>query len=319
MELRQLEYFVAVAEEANFTRAAGRMHVAQPGVSAQVRQLERELGEALLDRSGRAVTLTEVGAAVLPYARAALAAVDGARQAVAELTGLVRGHVAVGVVVSCPVVDLPDLLADFHQAHPAVDVTLVEDNSDRLVVALGAGDLDVAVIALTEEDPPGLDLHVIADEPVTAAVAPGHELARHRTVPLAELKNWPLISLARGTGLRSCLDVACAAAGFRPRIAFEAGNPAALARLAARGLGVAILPDSGARADPALHPLTITGPRLRGRMALAWRAGGPASPAARVFAGLARHRLPAVASRRQSTRRTPAAPVTSSAHDRIEP
>jgi DNA-binding transcriptional LysR family regulator len=295
MELRQLEYFVAVAEEANFTRAAARMHVAQPGVSAQIRQLERELGEPLLDRSGRTVTLTGIGAAVLPYARAALAAVDGARQAVAELTGLVRGHVAVGVVVSCPVVDLPDLLADYHHAHPAVDVTLIEDNSDRLVAAVTAGDLDVAIIALTEDDPPGLDLHVIADEPVTAAVAPGHELARQRSLPLTELKNWPLISLARGTGLRACLDGACTAAGFQPRIAFEAANPAALSRLAARGLGVAILPDSTARADPtALHPLTITDPPLRGRMALTWRTAGPTSPAARAFTALARRHLPEV-------------------------
>ena len=100
MELRQLEYFVAVAEEANFTRAAGRLHVAQPGVSAQIRRLERELGEELLDRSERAVRVTDVGAAVLGYARAALAAVDGARRAVDELTGLVRGHVAVGTVTS---------------------------------------------------------------------------------------------------------------------------------------------------------------------------------------------------------------------------
>jgi DNA-binding transcriptional LysR family regulator len=91
MELRQLAYFVTVAEEANFTRAAAKLHVAQPGVSAQIRRLERELGQQLLDRSARAVRLTEVGAAVLPYARAALQAVDGARLAVDELTGLLRG------------------------------------------------------------------------------------------------------------------------------------------------------------------------------------------------------------------------------------
>src|SRR5437016_2911419 len=114
MELRQLEYFVAVAEEANFTRAAGRLHVAQPGVSAQIRRLERELGEELLDRSERAVRVTDVGAAVLGYARAALAAVDGARRAVDELTGLVRGHVAVGTVTSHNA-GLPSLLASFHE------------------------------------------------------------------------------------------------------------------------------------------------------------------------------------------------------------
>src|SRR3954468_2339988 len=128
MELRQLEYFVTVVEEAGFTRAAARLHVAQPGVSAQIRRLERELGEDLLDRSGRTVRLTEVGAAVLPYARAALSAVSGARAAVAELTGLVRGHVTVGMVTSMSThaIDLPGLLAEFHRHHPEVGITLSE-------------------------------------------------------------------------------------------------------------------------------------------------------------------------------------------------
>src|SRR4030081_153595 len=97
MELHQLEYFIAVVEEANFTRAAAKLQVAQPGVSAQIRRLERDLGQELLDRSGRSVRLTEVGAAVLPYARAALSAVAGARLAVDELAGLVRGRVAGGM------------------------------------------------------------------------------------------------------------------------------------------------------------------------------------------------------------------------------
>src|SRR5436190_20936586 len=106
MELRQLEYFVAVAEEASFTKAAARVHVAQPGVSAQIRQLERELGQDLFDRTGRAVRLTEVGVAVLPYARAALEAVAGARLAVDELTGLLRGRIAVGMLTACSIVSL---------------------------------------------------------------------------------------------------------------------------------------------------------------------------------------------------------------------
>src|SRR6266542_2494040 len=144
MELRQLEYFVAVAAEANFTRAAAKLHVAQPGVSAQVRRLERELGQPLLDRSERTVRLTEAGVAVLPYARAALAAVAGARLAVDELTGLMRGHVAIGMVVACSSLDLPRVLAEFHRDHPAVEVTLQEANSDPLLAALQAGQLDVA-------------------------------------------------------------------------------------------------------------------------------------------------------------------------------
>src|ERR1035437_5789009 len=98
MELRQLEYFVAVAEEASLTSADARLHVAQPGVSAQIRQLERELGQELLDRSARTVRPPEAGAAVLVSAREALGAASGARLAVDELSGLIRGHVAVGMV-----------------------------------------------------------------------------------------------------------------------------------------------------------------------------------------------------------------------------
>src|SRR3954454_17474693 len=111
MELRQLEYFVTVAEEANFTRAAARLHVAQPGVSAQIRKLERELGQELLDRSGRTVRPTEVGAAVLPHARAALASVEGVRRAVDAVTGFLRGSGRVGTIVSRGHVDLAGLLA----------------------------------------------------------------------------------------------------------------------------------------------------------------------------------------------------------------
>src|SRR5271170_1671320 len=114
MEIHQLQYFVAVAEEASFTRAAARAGVAQPGVSAQVRRLEAELGQRLLDRSGRSVRLTEVGAAVLPFALAVLDAVGHARLAVDQITGVVRGHVMVGMVSGCAVPVMPELLAKFH-------------------------------------------------------------------------------------------------------------------------------------------------------------------------------------------------------------
>ena len=146
MEIHQLQYFVAVAEEASFTRAAARVHVAQPGVSAQVRRLEAELGQQLLDRSGRSVTLTEVGAAVLPFARAALDALDGARLAVDQLAGLVRGQVAVGMVSGCALPSLAELLADFHRRYPGVTIALAEDGSDRLLELLRDGTLDLALI-----------------------------------------------------------------------------------------------------------------------------------------------------------------------------
>ena len=284
MELRHLEYFVAVAEEASFTRAAARLHVTQPGVSAQVRQLERELGEDLFDRSGRAVRLTEVGEVVLGHARAALDAAAGVRLAVDEIAGLVRGRVNVGMVVACSAIDVPDLLAAFHRQHPFVDITLTEANSDRLIAALIAGSLDLAYVALGPVRPPGIEIRVLVDEAMVAVVGPGDPLAKAGHLDLAELGRHTVISLPVGTGVRALLDEACAAAGIRPRIALEASNLGVVAALAARGLGVAIVPASVAAASPAeLCTLSIDGPELRGRIALAWRSDGPMSPAARAL------------------------------------
>lgn len=287
MELHQLAYFVAVAEEGNFTRAAERLHVAQPGVSAQVKRLERELGQELLDRSGRTVRLTDVGAAALPHARAALAAVKGVREAVDELAGLVRGQVAIGAVTSAGPVKLPDLLARFHERYPGVEITLAEANSDAMLAALHEGRLDLAVVGLSADPPPGIATQVLIDEPFLAVTS--GLLADRAEVALAELAEVPLMALPKGTGLRTALDTAFAGHGLSPRIAFEAADPNVLVQLAMRGLGVAVVPESLARYHAAeLAVVEIVRPRLRGVLALAWRSAGPVSPAARALIAFAR-------------------------------
>jgi DNA-binding transcriptional LysR family regulator len=292
MELRQLEYFVTVVDEAGFTRAAEKLHVAQPGVSAQIRRLEREFGHELLDRSGRTVRLTEVGATVLPYARAALAAVAGARLAVDEMTGLLRGRVTVGMVAPISALDLPGLLADFHRDHPAVEVTLAEGDADGLIEGVQEGRVDLALVSLGSAPSAGIATQVVIDQPIVAAVAPGDELAGRSSMSLAELRGRTLICLPRGTGLRRLIEDACAGVGFRPHVAFEAGEPYVLAELAARGMGVAVLPESATRRAQRLHTMAITEPPLRGRIALAWRAQGPTAPAARALIERARRHLP---------------------------
>ena len=190
MELRQLQYLVAVADEASFTRAAAQAHVAQPGVSAQIRRLERELGQVLLDRSGGTVRVTEAGAAVLPYARAALAAVAAVRDTVDALAGLTRGHVTAGIVgaISSPDLDLPGLLAGFHRDHPGIEITLTEAGSDALIAALRAGRLDVALVAGDPALPPELAAEVVVDEPLVIAVSRGDALARRKTVTLDAIR-----------------------------------------------------------------------------------------------------------------------------------
>lgn len=289
MELRQLEYFVAVAEERSFTRAAARERVAQPAVSAQIRRLERLVGQPLLTRTSRDVRLTQAGAAMLPHARAALASVRDAQAAVDDVAQLVRGSVAIGTVTLHPV-DVAGLMADFHADYPDVEITLGTDNSDVLLAKLADGRLDAAIVSIgVDEHPDGADFVAITDESLEAAVAPNHPLARRRTVSLHVLCEHPLISLPAGTGLRSRLDNACAAEGLRPRIAFEATNPLELADLARHGLGVAILPQSMARSSPDLHALRLA-PQLRGKLVWAWRKGD-ISPAARLLSERARRMI----------------------------
>ncbi|MEJ8280679.1 LysR family transcriptional regulator [Pseudonocardia spirodelae] len=288
MELRQLRYLVAAVDEGTVTAAAAALHVAQPGVSAQLRQLERELGATLLERGPRSVTPTEVGRAVLEHARAALASVDAARDAVAALNGLLRGRVAVGMATSLPDTVLADPVGDFAAGHPQLEVVLREGTTDELVDALRSGGLDVAVAGFPTGPPDGLSGRVLVESALVAAVAPDDEFAGRAALPLAELVTRPLICLPRGHGLRTALDAALAAHGLTGRVGFESGAMTLLLRLAARGAGVAVVPEpafgaAGVRAlerPPVAVPLD---PEVRTRLYLVWRGGGPSGPAARAL------------------------------------
>jgi DNA-binding transcriptional LysR family regulator len=273
MELRQLEYLVAVAEEASFTRAAGRVHISQSGVSAQVRQLEHELGATLIDRSARAARLTDAGTAALPHARAALSAAAALRQAVDEVNGLVRGRLVVGMVTACTVTGLFDALAAFRRAHPGVSLSLVEDNSADLAARVRSGTADLALIGTAGRLPADVATLPVVTEGLAVAAPPGHPLLAGRTsVPLACLAGHPVVCLPAGTGIRAALDEACAAQGVTLDVALEASAPAAVADLAARGLGVAVLSESMAAAGPGpLRGLPVDGPGTTTRLALIWR------------------------------------------------
>lgn len=280
MELRQLEYFVAVAEEANFTRAAERVHISQSGVSAQIRQLEQELGAMLIDRSGRSARLTPAGTAALGHARAALASAAALRQAVDEVNGLIRGRLVVGMVTACTITPLFDALSAFRQDHPGVEITLHEDTSDRLVERLRAGTLDLALIGTAEATPKGLEAYEIVRERLVVAVPPGHPLGERSRVRLADLGAHPLVSLPTGTGVRAVFDQACATRGIRPDIACQASAPTAVADLAIRGLGAAVLTESMVtQHEPLLTARRIEDVDAAALLSLAWRQS--ANPALR--------------------------------------
>jgi DNA-binding transcriptional LysR family regulator len=286
MELRQLEYFVAVAEEANFTRAAQRVRISQSGVSAQIRQLERELGATLIDRSTRAANLTPAGRVALDHARAALASAGAVQQAVGEVTGLVRGRLTVGMVTGCTVTPLFEALAAFHRAYPGMEITVREDNSDRLVDGVRSGAIDLALVGVAEATPAGLNALTIVSERLVALVPPDHPLAGKPAgkpggkpaVALADLAGHRLVCMPEGTGIRTVFDRACAARRVQPVIALQASAADAIADLAARGLGVAILTESmSARYRDRLTALQITSVDSPAVLALIW--GTTRSPA----------------------------------------
>jgi DNA-binding transcriptional LysR family regulator len=269
MELRQLEYFVAVAEEANFTRAAERVHISQSGVSAQIRQLEHDLGATLIDRSGRA-TLTAAGAAALEHARAALGSVQALRHAVDEVTGVIRGRLAVGMVNGCTILALFDALAAFHRAHPGIEIALYEDNSDRLIDDVRTGATDLALIGAAEAPPAGLGALSIVSEGLVAVVPVGHPLTRRRKVVLADVVGYPVVCMPTGTGIRTVFDRSCAAKGLAPNIALQATAGDAVIDLAVRGLGVGVLSASMVADDDRRKAVAIADIDIPAVLALVW-------------------------------------------------
>jgi DNA-binding transcriptional LysR family regulator len=292
MELRQLHYFVAIAEEGQFTRAAARVSVAQPAVSAQIRRLERELGERLFVRDPQGATLTDAGEAFLPHARAALTAAARGRDTIASLQGKLQGRLTVGV--AGPVDDrLAAAIGEFHRTHPAIEIALTNQQNEPLLAGVANAEFDAAIVGVGAQPlPPGVAARVVATEPLALAVAPDHALASRKTIAIADLRDVPMITLVPGSGLRAVLEQACRTAGFSPRITAETGELPSLVELVAAGLGVALLPQSAA--TDAVHVLRVTRPGLERRTALAWNTAA-GSPAARAFLAIAERHFAAAA------------------------
>ena len=290
MELRQLRYLVALAEERHFTRAAAREHVAQPALSQQIRRLEAEVGLALVERTTRRVALTEAGERLVARARRVLAELDDAQAELQMLAGVQGGRLSVGALHTMGPVDLSLLLASFHRNHPAVELTVREQSSEELAEMLRDDVVDLAFLSVTERiQSRGLELHPLVTEELVAVLARHHPLARRDDVRLAELAGESFISFRPGSRLRELLESAAAGVGFEPRVALESNESRRIRSLVSSGLGVAILPRSDA-ANPGA-PVAVAHlvePALTRDVTLAWRKGRRPSPAATAFLALTR-------------------------------
>ncbi len=283
MELRQLEHFVAVAEERHFTRAAERVHIVQSGVSASVRALERELGTELLRRSTRHVELTEAGRALLPEARRVLAAVRDARDAVAAVEGLLRGTLAVGIMQSLEVIGMPELLGRFRERHPGIDIQLRQAGSATLTGWVREGSLELAFASLPASALEGLERRVLFSEEMALACHPGHRLADRQAVSVGGLRDEPFVEFEPDWGVRIAVDRLFAAAGVERRIAFEVNDAPTLGQLVAHGLGVAIVPRSNFDDAGAVRFVPLRGQAPLWEIAVVTSQARALSPAARAF------------------------------------
>jgi LysR family transcriptional regulator, transcription activator of glutamate synthase operon len=290
MELRQLRYLVALAEERHFTRAAAREHIAQPALSQQIRRLEQEVGLALVERTTRRVALTAAGEVLLARARRILAEVDAAYAELQSLSGVQTGHVFIGAIHTMGPIDLSLALGEFHRRHPGVELTVRDQSSEELAEMLRVDELDLAFLSVTERiESEGLGLHQLVSEELVVVLPRDHPLGGRRRIRMAELSEERFITYRPGARLRELLVSAGHEAGFEPHIALESNESHLIRRLVARRLGVAIVPRSDAAgAGPDLSVATLVEPAVRRDITLAWRAGRRQTPAGAEFLTLAR-------------------------------
>jgi LysR family transcriptional activator of glutamate synthase operon len=290
MELRQLRYLVALAEERNFTRAAAREHVAQPALSQQIRRLEEEIGLALVERTTRRVALTDAGELLVARGRRIMAELGAAEAELQGLRGIQTGHVSIGAMHTMGPVDLSLALAIFHKRHPNVELTVREQASEEMAEMLRVDALDLAFLSVTERiESHGLGLHQLVSEELVVLLPRDHPLANQGQVRMPELASEQFISFREGARLRELLVSAARQSGFEPRVILESNESRRIRRLVARELGVAILPRSDADGPGAeVAVARLVDPELSRDVTLAWRAGRRHGPAAAEFLELAR-------------------------------
>ncbi|SER01871.1 DNA-binding transcriptional regulator, LysR family [Solimonas aquatica] len=269
MELRHLRYFLAVADEAHFTRAAAKLGIGQPPLSQQIQQLEKELGTPLFKRLARGVALTEAGHAFADDARRILREVDDAAQRAQRVARGELGRLRVGLINSAPFHPLiPRLIREFRRRYPNVAFSLEERTTPGLVTAVRNQSVDLAFVRPLLGDATGLHMETVLDEDLIVALPAGHALAAKSRVPLMALSIEPFVLFSRavGAGLHDEIVSACAQAGFSPRVLQEASQVTSIVNLVASGLGVSIVPASMQHIQAegvTFRPLTRPVPKAR--------------------------------------------------------
>ena len=283
MELRHLRYFLAVADARSFTRAAEELHVTQPTLSHQIKQLETLIGTVLIERAGKEVGLTAAGELFKPYCERILKEVDESRLAISELEGLMRGSLRMGVFHSFSNSLLPPVLAEFALHYPGVHVTTRVVPRLELERELANGALDLAV-AYVFEDSDQLAFEPLFDEALVLVVGTKHVLAGRDRLPMRELAELPLVLLSQEFGARQFVDRFFAGQGLKPHVVLEM-NAIEPILATIRNSGLASVLSAGAIVDTSgLQMVRLTDPVPKRNVGILWRRNGHRSAAAQRMA-----------------------------------
>lgn len=283
MELRHIKYLLAVADHQNFTRAAEALHVSQPTLSQQIRQLENALGVELFDRSGRTVRLTDAGSVYVDHARLALRDLQAAERAVHDVQDLSRGNLRIAMTPTFTAYLIGPLIHRFRVAYPGIRLTVLETNQDRMEADLLADRIDLG-IGFAGSHAAGIDARTLFTETLGLVVSAGHPLgAGSAPLPAAELAGEPLGLLSSDFATRLHVDAYFAACNVPQTIAIEANSIGALLEIVGRDVVATVLPDAITSERPELRPVPLDPPLPTRTVQLLQRTGVYRSAAARAF------------------------------------
>lgn len=280
MDLRQLKFFLGVAACESFTKAAEQLHIAQPALSIAIKKLEEELDVLLFNRRDRKISLTAEGEALLLHARSILQGVSNAQREIADLRGLLKGEVRVGLTPMLSSFFFPRIISSFTLSHPGLKISVTGDSAWSIQRKIESGELDIGVIA--GEVPPGLDFYHLLREEIVACVHPGHPLARRKKAALRELLGEPLIHYQEGYHLRELIDELCAREGIVPTVAAESNLFSLVRSLVKEKLGLAFFLKMVVARDAEVAALSCD-PPLYMDLYIAWKKNSYLSRANRAF------------------------------------
>lgn len=285
MEIRQLRYFLDIAQTEHLTQSAANLFVTQSTLSHGLRQLEDELGVMLFDRLGRGLKLSQAGAEFCVYVTRALKEIEAGRMALADLGGLQSGKLTVGAIPTFLNTVLPATVARFSQSYPKVMVEVLDLRAGSIEAQLLRGELDLG-IAFQPTEHGEIETEPLFDERMLLVVGPQHPLAKLRSLTMAALADVPLALLPRSFATRRLIDESMRQAGVTPQVRVEMDSVEALLGVCLLGDLASIVPERAAQQVPDLHTIGLTDPEMVRHAGILWRRGASRSKAAQAFAAL---------------------------------